>query len=119
MGFTPSLLKKRMPDAVLLWCMLQAGQPFLHYYCAVVLHSCIILPPVSHSSNHEYHCCQLKDNRAVFRIFIALLRFSFDSLSYNLRLVVDRIFFIYVLPLVTGSVLTHLGDCIKVLVGGV
>jgi len=25
MGFTPSLLKKRMTDAVLLWCMLQAG----------------------------------------------------------------------------------------------
>ena len=38
--------------------------------------------PVGHSSNHEYQCCQLKDNRAVFRIFIALLRFSFDSPSY-------------------------------------
>jgi len=63
--------------------MLQAGPPSLHYYCAVVLHSCIVLPPVSHSTNHQYHCCQLIDNRAVFRIFIALLRFSFDSPSYN------------------------------------
>jgi len=47
-----------------------------------VLHSYIVLPPVGHSSNHECHCCQLTDNRAVFRNFIALLRFSFDSPSY-------------------------------------
>jgi hypothetical protein len=45
--------------AVLLWCMLQAGPPSLNYYYAVMLHSCIVLPPVGHSSNHEYHCCQL------------------------------------------------------------
>jgi len=63
-------------------CLLQAGPPSLHYYCAVVLHSCIVLPPVGHSSNHEYHCCQLRDNRAVFRIFIALLWFLFDSPLY-------------------------------------
>jgi len=31
MGFTPSLFKKQMTDAVLLWCMLQAGPPSLHY----------------------------------------------------------------------------------------
>ena len=65
--------------------LLQAGPPSLHYCCAVVLHSYFILPPVGHSSNHEYHCCQLTDNRRVFRIFIALLRFSFDSSSYNLK----------------------------------
>jgi hypothetical protein len=59
MGFTPSLLKKRMTDAVLLSCMLQAGPPFLHYYCAFVLHSCIVLPHVGHSSKHKYHYCQL------------------------------------------------------------
>jgi len=60
MGFTPSLLKKNgWQNAVLLWCMLQAGPPSLHYYFAVMLHSCIILPPVGHSSNHQYHCCQL------------------------------------------------------------
>ena len=52
-------LKNRWQNAVLLWCMLQAGPPSLLYYCAIVLHSCIILPPVGHSSNHEYHCCQL------------------------------------------------------------
>jgi hypothetical protein len=40
--------------------MLQAGPSSLHYYCAVVLHSCTVLPPVGHSSNHQYHCCQLK-----------------------------------------------------------
>jgi hypothetical protein len=58
MGFTPSLLRDGWQNAVL-WCMLQAGPPSLHYYCSVVLHSCIVLPPVGHSSNHEYHCCQL------------------------------------------------------------
>jgi len=52
-------LKNGWQNAVLLWCMLQARPPSLHYYCAVVLHSCIVLPPVSHSSNHEYQCCQL------------------------------------------------------------
>jgi len=57
MGFTPSLLKKVWQNAVLLWCMLQAGPPSLHYNCAIVLHSCIVLPLVGHSSNHEYHCC--------------------------------------------------------------
>jgi len=40
-------------NAVLLWCILQAGPPSSHYYCAVVLHSCIVLPPVCHSSNHQ------------------------------------------------------------------
>jgi hypothetical protein len=63
-------------------CLLQAGPPSLRYYCAVVLNSCILLPPVGHFSNRQYHCCQLKDSRAVFRIFIALLRFSVDAPSY-------------------------------------
>ena len=30
----------------------------------------IVLPPVGHSSNHQYHCWNLRDNRAVVRIFI-------------------------------------------------
>ena len=76
-------LKNGWQNAVLLWCMLQAGPPSLHYYCAVVLHSCIVLPPVSHTSNHQYHCCQLADNRAVIRIFIALLSFPSDSPLYK------------------------------------
>ena len=37
--------------------ILQPGPPSLHYYYAVVLHFCIVLPPVGHSSNHKYHCC--------------------------------------------------------------
>ena len=44
----------------------------------------IVLPPLGHSSNHEYHCWNLQDNQAVVRIFIALLRFSVDSPSYLL-----------------------------------
>ena len=66
-------------------CTLQAGPPPIQYYCAIVLHFCIVLPPVGHSSNHQYHCCQLTDDRAVFRIFISLLRFSFGSPSYIKR----------------------------------
>ena len=54
MGFTSSLLKKRTTERIL-----QAGPSSLHHYYAVVLHSCILLPHVGHSSNHEYHCCQL------------------------------------------------------------
>jgi len=42
----------------------------------------IVLPPVGHSSIHEYHCWNLQDNWAVVQIFIALLGFSFDSPSY-------------------------------------
>ena len=81
MGFTPSLLKKRMTDAVLLWCMLQAGPPFLHYYCAAVLHSCIVLPPVGHSSNHEYHCCQLtRQSNCVSNFYRSLKVFIWLSL---------------------------------------
>jgi hypothetical protein len=33
-------------------------------------------------NKHEYHCWNLKDNRAVVRIFIALLRLSRDTASY-------------------------------------
>jgi hypothetical protein len=52
-------LKKGMTKRSSFWCMLEAGPRFLHYYFAVVLHSCITLPPVAHSSYHEYHYCQL------------------------------------------------------------
>jgi hypothetical protein len=79
--FTPSLLKKTDDNAILLWCMLQAGPPSLHYYCAVVLHSCIVLPPVGRSSNHEYRFCQLTRQTSCVSNFIALLKLSFDSLS--------------------------------------
>ena len=42
----------------------------------------IVLPPVGHSSNYQYQCWILRDSRAVVPIFIALLRFSFESPSY-------------------------------------
>jgi hypothetical protein len=77
MGFTPSLLKKLMTERSSFWCMLQAGLPYLHYYFAVVLHSCITLPPVGHSSYHEYHYCQITrqtscvlDFYCTFKLFI-------------------------------------------------
>ena len=41
----------------------------------------IVLTTVGHSSNYEYHCWNLQDNRVVVRIFISLLRFSVDSPS--------------------------------------
>jgi len=59
MGFTPSLLKKRMTERCSSLVHVTSGPPSLHCYCAVVLYSCIVLPPVSHSSIHEKHCCQL------------------------------------------------------------
>jgi hypothetical protein len=65
---------------------MQAGPPSLHYYCAVVLHSCNVLPPVGHSSNHEYHCCQLKRQSScvsnfyrTFRVFIWLSLVRMDD----------------------------------------
>jgi len=59
MGFTPSLRKKRMTERCSSLVHVASGTAILHYCCAVVLHSSIVLPPVGHSSNHEYHCCQL------------------------------------------------------------
>ena len=72
-------LRNGWQNAVLLWFMLQAGPPSLHYHCAVVLHSCIVLPPVGHSSNHQYHCCQFTRHSScvsnfyrTFKVFIWL-----------------------------------------------
>jgi hypothetical protein len=82
MGFTPSLPKKK--DVV--WCMSQVGSPSLHYYCAVMLHPCIILPPVSHSSNHEYHCFQLTRQSNCFSNFYCTFKvFIWLSYVYQLR----------------------------------
>ena len=53
-------VKNEWQNAVPLWCMLQMGPPFLLYCCAVVLRSSIVMPPVSHFSNREYHCSQLR-----------------------------------------------------------
>ena len=70
----PSLLKNRWQNAILLWCMLQAGPPSLQYYCAVVLHSCIALQPLGHSSNHQYHCCQLTSPSSRFSNFYRIFK---------------------------------------------
>jgi len=79
MGFTLSLRKNKWQNAVPLLCMLQVGPPSLHYCCAVMLLSSIVLPPIGHSSNHEYHCCQLTGQSSgvlnfyhTFKIFIWL-----------------------------------------------
>ena len=78
-GFTPSLLKKPMTERCSSLVHVTRGPPSLHYYCPVVLHSCIVLPPVCHSSNHEYYCCQLTRQSScvsyfyrTFKIFIWL-----------------------------------------------
>ena len=59
MGFNPSLLKKRMTERCFSLVHVASEAAILHYCCAVMLYSCIVLPPVGHSSNREYHYCQL------------------------------------------------------------
>jgi len=80
-------LKNGWQNAVLRWCMLQAGPPSLHYYCTVVLHSCILLPYVGHSSNHEYHCCKLTRQSICvsnfYRTFKVFIWLSLVSLWYS------------------------------------
>ena len=91
LSFVDSLLKKSgWQNAVLLWCILQAGPPYLHYYSVVVLHSCIVLPPVGHSSNNEYHCCQLKRQSSyvshfyrTFKIFLWLSLVANSSVTLS------------------------------------
>jgi hypothetical protein len=59
MSFIPLLIKKRMTECCSSLVHVVSRAAILHYYWAVVLHSCIVLPSVGHSSNHECHCCQL------------------------------------------------------------
>jgi hypothetical protein len=87
-GITPSLLKKRMTDPCSSLVHVASGPPSLRYYCAIVLCSCVVLPPAGHSSNHEYHCCQLTRQSScvsnfyrTFKIFIWL-----SLLAYNKNL---------------------------------
>ena len=85
-------VKNEGQNVVPLWCMLQVGPPFLHYCCAVVLRSSIVLPPVGDSSNHEYHCCQHTGQSSgvsnfyhTFKVFIWLtyLKCSYPCLEPN------------------------------------
>jgi hypothetical protein len=63
--------------------MLQAGLPSLHYHCTVVLHSCIVLPSVGHSSNHEYNCCQLtRQSSCVSSFYRTFKVFIWSSLVF-------------------------------------
>ena len=78
-------LKNGWQHTVLLRCMLQVGPPALHYYCAVVLHSCIVLPPPGHSSNHQYHCCQLtRQSSCVSKFYSTFKVFIWLSPVHNL-----------------------------------
>ena len=79
---SPLHFVKEWQNAVPLWCMLQVGPPSLHYCCAVVLRFSIVLPPVGHSSNHEYHFCQLRGQSSGVSNFYHTFNFSFDSPSY-------------------------------------
>jgi len=72
-----------MTDTVLLWCMLQAGPPSLHYYCSIVLHSCMYCHLLANLQTMSIIVVNIQYSRAVFQIFIELLSFSFDSPSYT------------------------------------
>jgi len=49
-----------------------SGPLSLHNYCAVVLHSCVVLLSVGHSSNHQYHCCQLTKQSNCFDVLLTV-----------------------------------------------
>ena len=76
MGFTPSLLQKRMTER----CCKRGRQLF-----TTAAPSCCSPSSYCHLSatlqTISITVVNLQDNRAVFRIFIAILRFSFDSPS--------------------------------------
>jgi len=86
MGFTPSLLKKRMTERCSSSVRYKRGR---HFYTTTAP-SCCIPASYCHLSatlqTISITVVNLQDNRAVFRIFITLLRFSFDSPSYKEKL---------------------------------
>ena len=79
MGFAPSLLKKRMTERCSSLVHVASGAAIftllLHRRVAFVRRTATL-------QNMSISVVNLQDNRAVFRIFIALLVFSFDSPSY-------------------------------------
>ena len=82
MGFTPSLLKKRLTALFFFGACCKRDH---HLYTTTVLSCCIPALYCHLSGNLQIMSIvvvNLQDNQAVFRIFIALLRFSFDSPSY-------------------------------------
>ena len=79
MGFTPLLLKTDYRKLFFFGACCKRGR---HYYTTTAPSCCI---PVSYCQlsatlqTMSIVVVNLQDNRAVFRIFIALLRFTFDS----------------------------------------
>ena len=84
MAFTPSLLRKRVIErfsslmhvasgAAIFTLLLRRRVAFLH-----------ALPPVNHSSNHEYHCCQpTKQSSCVSNFYRTVKVFIWFSLVYS------------------------------------
>ena len=82
MSFNPSLLKNRMTERCSSLMDVASGAAILHYCCTVMLHSCIVLPPVGHSSNHQYNCCQLTGKSSGFSKFYRTFNVFIWLLSY-------------------------------------
>ena len=82
MGFTLSLCKKNDRKLFLFGACCKWGR---HFY-TIAAPSCCVPPSYCHLSatlqTMSITVANLQDNQAVFRIFIPLLRFSFDSPSY-------------------------------------
>ena len=83
MDFTPSLLQKQMTEYFSFGACCKRGR---HLYTTTAL-SCCIPASYWHLSSTlqtmSIIVVNLQDNRAVFRIFITLLRYLFDSPSYH------------------------------------
>ena len=90
MCFTPSLLKKRVTERCS--SLVQVAKRGRHLYTTTAP-SCCIPASYCHLSatlqTISMTAVNLQDNRAVFRIFIALLKLLFDSPSY-LRMEIKR-----------------------------
>jgi len=83
MRFTPSLIKKT--DDRTLFFFGACCKRGRHLYTTTAPSCCIPAPHCHLSATLQTMgstVVKLQDNRAVFRIFIALLRFSFESPSY-------------------------------------
>jgi len=84
MGFTPSLRKKRMTECCSSLVHVASGAAIFTLLLrrrVAFLHRTPICRPLFKTMSITV--VNLQDNRAVFRIFITLLRFSFDSPLYN------------------------------------
>ena len=83
----------------------------LKYYCAVALHSCILLPPVGNSSNHQYHCCKLTRQSRCISKFISISKFSFDAPSCIYKLHIFSSFNILSFQLISSYIFSDICHC--------